>query len=90
MSQQRRCDIWKATDSKWYMRLGDFEYAEERGDCTCYGPFESMEEVDKELDRHSNPGGSNINESGTKPPPDPAVDKIQPKHRTAFGSTYRY
>jgi hypothetical protein len=30
MSMQRRCDIWKANDQKWYMILGDFEYAEKK------------------------------------------------------------
>ena len=70
MSQVRRCDIWKAGDEKYYMLLGDHEYAEDRCDCTAYGPFESKEATVGELEFHSNPGGWNTDESGTKPPPE--------------------
>ena len=41
MSQERQCRIWKATDEKWYVELGNFEYAYESRDCTRYGPFNS-------------------------------------------------
>lgn len=69
MSQQRRCDVWKASDGKWYMTLGNFEYAEEDADCTNYGPFDSLEKAEDELDNHSNPGGMSTDESGTMDPP---------------------
>lgn len=69
MSMSRRCDIWLATDKKWYMRLGNFEYAYDDWECTVYGPFDTEEALEKELDRHSNPGGSFTDRSGRIPPP---------------------
>lgn len=69
MSTSRRCDIWLATDKKWYMVLGNFEYAYDDADCTVYGPFDSRDDLEKELDRHSNPGCLTVNEWGTIPPP---------------------
>lgn len=70
MSMSRRCDIFKATDEKWYMILGDIEYAEEIEDCTTYGPFSSQEAVLAELDNnHSNPGSFNCDSSGKATPP---------------------
>lgn len=72
MSQQRRCDIWKATDGKWYLTLGDFEWAEEDSECTTYGPFSTEEDAEGELDNHSNPGGSCTDDSGTRQPPEKA------------------
>lgn len=69
MSTQRRCDIWKATDGKWYLTLGDFEYAERDEDCTTYGPFKDCDAVEDELDNHSNPGGSWVDDSGEEAPP---------------------
>ena len=41
MSQERQCQIWKATDEKWYLEIGDFEYAYDSEHCTRYGPFDS-------------------------------------------------
>lgn len=69
MSMQRECDIWKASDGRWYMELGDFEYAEEPEDCTIYGPFNTEQQVMVELSQHSNPGGYSLDDSGTRPPP---------------------
>jgi hypothetical protein len=69
MSMQRRCDIWKANDQKWYMILGDEEYAEEIEDCSIYGPFNDDKAVFRELDNHSNPGAYSFDDSGTEPPP---------------------
>lgn len=73
MSQQRRCDVTKCNDGKWYMVLGNHEYAEEDHDCTTYGPFASEDAVDAELENHSNPGGQTVDDSGTADPPDPAT-----------------
>jgi len=75
MSCQRRCDIFLATDQNWYMLLGDFEYAEDTCDCTFYGRFSSEEDTLKYLHRaHSNPGGSNTDNSGKRPPPKEFTD----------------
>ena len=70
MSMQRRCDIFKATDGKWYILLGNFEYAHEEKDCTYYGSFPTYDAAWKELeDHHSNPGGADMDDSGTRLPP---------------------
>jgi hypothetical protein len=82
MSTPRRCDIWKATNDKWYMTLGDFEYAYEDDDCTTYGPFKDCGAVEDELDNHSNPGGSWVDESGTKAPP---VSPRKPNQKYRYG-----
>jgi hypothetical protein len=72
MSQQRECYIWKATDQKWYVELGDFEYAYGSENCTRYGPFDSEEDVLDGIDAFSNPGGSTTDTTGTAPPPSDA------------------
>jgi hypothetical protein len=77
MSCRRRCDIWKATDGKWYMLLGKFEDADEENDCDAFGPFSSEEAAGRELRNHSNPGGFTTDDSGTRPPP----KKITPRRR---------
>lgn len=69
MSMMRRCDIWKATDGKWYMFLGRFEHAEEFHECDIFGPFKSKAAVMAELDRHSNPGAFCLDDSGKGSPP---------------------
>jgi hypothetical protein len=58
MSQSRHCAFFPAENGKWYMELGDFEHAEESHNCTTYGPFDTLELAEKELDNHSNPGSS--------------------------------
>jgi hypothetical protein len=73
MSQARLCDIFKATDQKWYMLLGDREYAYDQDECTLYGPFNSEEAVHKELNNHSNPGGMSVDNTGTRPVPSPSA-----------------
>jgi hypothetical protein len=83
MSQQRRCDVWKANNGKWYLMLGDFEYAEEESDCTTYGPFNDYDDVELELDNHSNPGGQWVDESGEKDPP------TRPKRPSGYRSRFR-
>ncbi len=80
MSESRRCDVWLATDAKWYLRLGDFEHACDHRDCTNYGPFGSQEDAFEELDRHSNPGSHWLDDSGTQPPPED-VTRPRPAHR---------
>lgn len=71
MSCSRRCDIWKATDSQYYMIIGNFEHASEDEDCSTYGPF-SDDEAAYEYARNTgpgNPGGCCTDDSGTQPPP---------------------
>ena len=60
-SVSRGCVIFK-DNGKWYMALNDKEYDFEFDKATFYGPFNSEDEVEKELDRHSNPGGSDTYE----------------------------
>ena len=68
-SMSRYCDIYKASDGKWYMDLANEEYGE-YDDCTSYGPFSSEEAADKYLsDNHSNPGGGWVDDSGDREPP---------------------
>lgn len=74
MSMSRRCDIWKATDGKWYMVLGMKEYAYDSEDCVVYGPFSSEEKVMSKLDQYSNPGAMDFDDSGTVRPPDREKD----------------
>lgn len=68
MSTQRHCSIYLAKNGKWYMELAAFEYGR-RDDSYTYGPFNSLPAVDEELKYHSNPGGSIIDNSGTKEVP---------------------
>lgn len=69
MSCSRRCDFDKCSDGKWYLTLGDFEYAEDDHDCSVYGPFNSFEAAEQELRRHSNPGSFCTDDRGTRKPP---------------------
>jgi hypothetical protein len=46
------------------MLLGDKEYAHDIDECTFYGPYETQELCEKELDYHSNPGSMSIDDSG--------------------------
>lgn len=62
-SMQRDCRIWKAKDGKWYMFLADEEHGEEP-DGQYYGPFSSQQGAEDELDKHSNPGGFSVDDSG--------------------------
>jgi len=70
MSVLRQCTQFKATDGKWYMLLGNSEYAFEDWECTAYGPYDDIAGCDLELKNHSNPGCGEIDDSGTRPPPE--------------------
>tara|TARA_R110002110_G_scaffold8326_6_gene41867 strand:- start:5847 stop:6095 length:249 start_codon:yes stop_codon:yes gene_type:complete len=61
---------YKATDEKWYLILGNHEYAYDDHNCTTYGPFNTEEEAFGELDHHSNPGGSESDDEGMREPPE--------------------
>ena len=80
MSCSRRCNVTKASDGKWYLTLGNFEHAHDDEDCTVYGPFASQESLEKGLDRHSNPGGMWLDDSGTEAPPKVTVRPTRPTH----------
>lgn len=70
MSTMRRCDFYLATDGKWYMMLGNHEYAYDDCVCTTYGPFPTQDVADEYLtDNFSNPGSCEIDRSGTVAPP---------------------
>ena len=67
-SMSRYCEIWKASNDKWYLDLADEEYGE-REDADTYGPFSSESAAEKYLDKFSNPGAMDLDDSGTRPPP---------------------
>ena len=67
-STSRYCGVWKASNGSWYMDLAPFEYGE-YSDADTYGPFPSMRAAEKFLDRFSNPGGWDEDDSGSRPPP---------------------
>jgi hypothetical protein len=50
------------------MWLGNFEYAETRRDSTGFGPFDTEDDVMKELGNHVNPGGFDVDRTGTYSP----------------------
>ncbi len=81
MSCQRRCDVWKATDGRWYMALGRFEHADDDEDCDFLGPFSSAEAATRHLfQNYSNPGGYGEDDSGTMPPPAKATVPRRVRH----------
>ncbi|WP_415912248.1 hypothetical protein [Neptuniibacter sp. QD37_11] len=77
MSMRRRCSFWLATDEQWYVLLGNFEDAYEEDECTPYGPFGSLAEAEKNIRTNfSNPGGSDVDDSGSEAPPkDPEMPR---------------
>lgn len=67
-SVSRYCAIWKASNGKWYLDLASEEYGDWE-DATTYGPFSSMRAAEQYLDRFSNPGAVDEDDSGEEPPP---------------------
>ncbi len=68
-SVSRHCEIWKASNGRWYLNLAPDEHGEHK-DSDTYGPFSSSQAADDYLSRNfSNPGGLGIDDSGTAPPP---------------------
>lgn len=67
-SMQRHCDMYLASDGKWYMELAADEYGE-YDEADAYGPFPSQEACMRFLNNFSNPGGWGEDDSGTRPPP---------------------
>jgi len=60
------------------MILGNFEYAEDYGDCTVYGPFRNDRAVELYLNSNfSNPGGYYYDDSGIEPAPE---NPVNPSH----------
>lgn len=68
MSMQRECLVFKAANNKWYIALGNREYSD-LSDSTTYGPFNDEDAAYGELEYHSNPGSSTVNDDGTIPVP---------------------
>jgi hypothetical protein len=70
-SCSRDCDIYKATNGKWYMELEECgrEY-EGNGRYETFGPYSSEDEAINDTGNHGpNPGGFSTNPSGTRQPP---------------------
>jgi tRNA nucleotidyltransferase/poly(A) polymerase len=70
-SVSRYCEIWKASNDKWYLNLAPDEHGE-YDDADTYGPFSSESAAEKYLDKFSNPGAMDVDDSGTRPPPEKA------------------
>jgi hypothetical protein len=82
MSVLRRCDFWLATDGNWYLRLGRHEHDWEDYQCTVYGPFSTYEQANQyRYDNFSNPGGQEVDSTGTTPPP---VDPESPLPKSSI------
>ena len=67
MSTQRRCEIIKATDDRWYLILGNFEHAYNIDDCMVKS-FRTEDDAWAEVNKYSNPGGGYVDRSGTIKP----------------------
>lgn len=68
MSMVRFCEIILATDLKWYVILGDWEYAYHKHECSVYGGFTTEEKAIEEVHSHTNPGGYFTDSRGTVTP----------------------
>ena len=68
MSMMRYCEIVQATDLKWYVILGDWEYAYNKNECSVYGGFATEEKAMEELRSHANPGGYCVDPRGVVTP----------------------
>ena len=73
MSTMRHCEVYKADNDKWYLELGNQEYAGPE-DSTTYGPFKSEEAAEEYIGNFSNPGGWCTDSSGTQPAPTKSPD----------------
>ena len=82
-SVQRHCLIYKADNNKWYLELGNKEGSGSK-DSTTYGPFSNEDQATDALSNFSNPGGSDIDDSGKKKPP-----KSTRNIRLSYGGCFR-
>jgi len=85
-SMSRYAAIWKASNGKWYLDLASNEYGEYY-DATTYGPFSDEEAAEDHLGNFSNPGGLEVNDAGTEPPPtkSPNGDPVQSPRSSSYG-----
>jgi hypothetical protein len=85
-SMMRYAAIWKASNGKWYLDLASDEYGEYY-DATTYGPFSDEEAAEDHLDNFSNPGGLEVDDAGTNPPPtkSPNGDPVQSISSSSYG-----
>lgn len=59
MSLSRTCVFAQTEDGKWYLLLAVREYGTLQDDCSCDGPFPTVEKAEEYLhDSYSNPGSS--------------------------------
>lgn len=76
MSNSRDCQFFLATDDQWYMGL---ESDRGSGEYQDFGPFQSQEVALAYLRRNfSNPGGFDVDDSGTLPPPAVLTPRVRP------------
>ncbi len=69
MSVMRGCEIYRANNGKWYLALNERENDFNPDNAIHYGPFNSEDEADEELNNHANPGGLMVDDSGKKEAP---------------------
>ena len=88
-SSQRHCDMYMASDGKWYMELAGREYGD-REEADTYGPFPDQEACMDYLDNFSNPGGWGEDDSGTRKPPtqNPNGNKVQNPRSSGGGGSF--
>jgi hypothetical protein len=67
-SAARYCDVYRASNGKWYLDLAAYEYGE-HDDAQTYGPFRSFDSVIDYLHNFPSPGGWTSDASGERPPP---------------------
>lgn len=67
-SVSRHCACYRAADGRWYLEMADDEYGEYE-DADVYGPFASEDSLDGFRRYFPNPGGGDVDESGTRPAP---------------------
>jgi hypothetical protein len=84
----RYASIWKDSESSWWLDLADEEHGEYH-EATTYGPFRSEKKAGRYLsDEFSNPGGYNVDDRGTNPPPEMSPDggpTVKPGRKAGLG-----
>ncbi len=86
-STKRHCDMYLASNGRWYMELADQEHGTLE-EAVSYGPFLDQEACVDYLNNFANPGGWGEDDSGTRPPPtlSPNGQKVQSSHGAIRGS----
>lgn len=84
-SMMRHCALYLATNGKWYLELADEEHGE-RSDSVTWGPFPSEAAAERFLDKFSNPGGIDLDDGGTSPPPTRSPNGDPVKNPSTYNS----